>query len=76
MLPRCLPNAYLSKPFFCSYYYLPGSLTTPPCTENVQWVISAKQLTMPGERGVFVVIGCAARVYQPLAFLPLLGLCR
>lgn len=30
-----------------NYFFIPGSLTTPPCTEGVHWVISAKRLTIP-----------------------------
>ena len=31
------------------YFFLPGSLTTPPCTQGVSWVVSAEDLTISNQ---------------------------
>ena len=36
-------------PFDRDYYYYEGSLTTPPCSEVVQWFILQKSLSIPAE---------------------------
>ena len=33
-----------------SYYRYPGSLTTPPCTEQVTWLIMTERIQMSGEQ--------------------------
>ena len=42
------PHLHRCLTLHISYYFLPGSLTTPPCTEGVHWIISAKHMTIPG----------------------------
>jgi carbonic anhydrase len=45
-----------------------GSLTTPPCTEGVQWIVLRDPITMSAEQvAQFVsIVGRNARPIQPL----------
>lgn len=47
-----------------------GSLTTPPCTEGLTWVVSTKPITMSREQitqfAILTAIGTEARPIQPL----------
>jgi len=42
-------NAKALLPSDLSYYTFPGSLTTPPCTENVTWFVLEKPVTVSAE---------------------------
>lgn len=42
-------NAKALLPSDLGYYTFPGSLTTPPCTENVIWFVLEKPVTMSAE---------------------------
>jgi len=33
-----------------SFYTFPGSLTTPPCSENVTWLVLTKPMTLSKEQ--------------------------
>jgi carbonic anhydrase len=41
-------NAKALLPAELGYYTFPGSLTTPPCTENVTWFVLEKPVTVSG----------------------------
>ena len=43
-------NAADVLPSDATYYSYPGSLTTPPCSENVSWFLLAKTAGMSGEQ--------------------------
>eukprot|EP01112_Ceratiomyxa_fruticulosa_P010678 TRINITY_DN2836_c0_g2_i1.p1 TRINITY_DN2836_c0_g2~~TRINITY_DN2836_c0_g2_i1.p1 ORF type:complete len:407 (+),score=73.40 TRINITY_DN2836_c0_g2_i1:93-1313(+) len=50
------------------YYHYPGSLTTPPCTENVDWFIHTMILTASSEQvgRLSQILGRDSRPTQPL----------
>jgi len=56
----------VGQPF--TFYYYQGSLTTPPCTENVQWFISATILTASADqiKTIGGVMGRNSRPPQPM----------
>lgn len=43
MARTCLPKDR-------AYFYYPGSLTTPPCSEGVRWLVMKKPITMSDEQ--------------------------
>ena len=56
-------------PVHRSYYHFMGSLTTPPCTEGLHWVVMAESITVSPAQIVAlkkVVGGVNARPVQPL----------
>ncbi len=61
-------NAARLLPTRRSYYSYTGSLTTPPCTEGVRWVVMHDPITVsPRQVDLFkAVIGDNARPTQPL----------
>lgn len=61
-------NAILLLPFDRSYLFYEGSETTPPCTENVSWIIFDKPIRVSSEgiRLVNGIVGHNARPIQPL----------
>jgi carbonic anhydrase len=38
------------KPLQRDFYTYPGSLTTPPCSEGVRWLVAAEPLTLSAEQ--------------------------
>ena len=55
-------------PFNSHHFSYHGSLTTPPCTEGVQWIVLRDPIAMSAQQlAQFVsVIGHNARPVQPL----------
>ncbi len=43
-------NARDLLPRDASYFYYPGSLTTPPCSEGVRWLVMQQPITMSEEQ--------------------------
>lgn len=60
------PRAFL--PASAGYYRYEGSLTTPPCSEIVNWVVMARPVTASAEQiaAVAAIYGDNARPLQPL----------
>lgn len=50
------------------FFAYPGSLTTPPCTEGVSWIVFANPITVSPQQIVLVrrAVGVSARSIQPL----------
>jgi len=61
-------NAWFLLPRFRDYYHYQGSLTTPPCTENVKWFVLKYPIYVSHKQLNFfkTVIGDNARPRQPL----------
>jgi len=63
-----LLRAIESSGISSSYYFLPGSLTTPPCTQGVSWTLSAAHLSISSKAlaALQLIEGENSRTLQPL----------
>ncbi len=62
------------KPLGRDFYAYPGSLTTPPCSEGVRWMVAAQPLTLSREQlqAFDAVLHNNNRPVQPRHIRPLL----
>jgi carbonic anhydrase len=61
-------NAEQLLPGERQYFLYPGSLTTPPCSEGVTWMVMDEPIEMSGEQiaALRSIIGTSNRPVQPL----------
>lgn len=75
LLERVSVNASAWLPDDRDYYHYSGSLTTPPCSENVNWLVMKNPLQVSAAqmRRFESLIGQNARPLQPMHWRQMLG---
>jgi len=63
--PDVVADAEALLPFDQSYYHYSGSLTTPPCTEKVDWVVMAAPVELSPEQ-IAAFQGLYTNNYRPV----------
>jgi len=73
MVPLLELQTLIGQPF--NFFYYPGSLTTPPCTENVKWFISETILTASADQisTIAQLMGMNHRPPQPIYYRELIS---
>ncbi|MBW3571799.1 MAG: carbonic anhydrase family protein [Gemmatimonadetes bacterium] len=73
-VPTVTVHAEALLPAGRQHYRYPGSLTTPPCTEGVQWLVLDQPIQMSAEQiaSLRAIIGTSNRPVQPLGARQLL----
>jgi carbonic anhydrase len=63
-------NPALLVPEYKGYMTYTGSLTTPPCTEGVKWILLKQKIgiTKDQQRAISKLVGRNARLTQPTYF--------